>query len=92
MLTETIIWSELSPAEQAALLRRPALLDDQEISAQAAQIIAPVRRDGDVALVDFTAQFEGRELASLKVSGQEFADAEALRLRLGDTVATEPVQ
>ncbi len=77
MFTETKIWSELSPAEQAALLKRPALLDDQEISEQAAQIIAAVRRDGDVALVDFTTQFEGRELETLKVSGQEFVDAEA---------------
>ncbi len=77
MFTETIIWSELSLAEQAALLKRPALLDDQEISEQAAQIIAAVRRDGDVALVDFTTQFEGRKPETLKVSGEEFVDAEA---------------
>ncbi len=77
MFTEVKIWSQLSANEQAALLRRPALLDDREINGQASRIIAAVRRAGDAALVDFTKQFEGRELESLKVSKQEFMDAEA---------------
>ncbi len=80
MFAEINIWSELSPHEQAALLERPALLDDQSIKEQAAQIIAAVRRGGDVALFDFATQFEGCGLKSLKVSGQEFTDAESALL------------
>ncbi len=75
MFADITIWSELSPDEQVALLERPALLNDLTIREQASQIIATVRRDGDVALFDFARQFEGRDLDALKVSSQEFAAA-----------------
>ncbi|MCH8134541.1 MAG: histidinol dehydrogenase [Proteobacteria bacterium] len=71
------IWSELSSDEKLALLQRPANLDDQATREQASQIIATVRRRGDAALFDFSRQFEGRELNALKVSGEEFTDAES---------------
>jgi len=77
MFAETNIWSELSPNEQAELLQRPALLDDTEIRQQVAEIIATVRRDGDPALFKFAAQFEGRSLQSLRVTDEEFANAES---------------
>ncbi len=77
MFAEITIWSELLPDEQAALLKRPALLDDTEIRQQAAEIIAAVRHDGDTALFKFAAQFEGRSLQSLKVTEEEFANAES---------------
>jgi len=77
MFAEIDIWSELSPDEQAALLRRPALLDDTKIRQQAAKIIAAVRRDGDTALFKFAARFEGRSLRSLRVTEEEFANAES---------------
>jgi len=77
MFAETNIWSELSPNEQAALLQRPALLDDTEIRQQVAEIVATVRRDGDPALFQFAAQFEGRSLQSLRVTDEEFANAES---------------
>lgn len=77
MFGKSTIWSELSSAEQARLLARPAVLDDQKITEQSAQIIATVRRDGDAALFNFARQFEARDLHSLKVSSQEFASAEA---------------
>ncbi len=77
MFAEINIWSELSPDEQAALLERPALIDDREIKHQAAQIIAAVRRDGDTALFKFAARFEGRSLWSLRVTEEEFANAES---------------
>lgn len=77
MFADINIWSELSPDEQLALLERPALLNAQSTREQAARIIATVRRDGDPALFDFARQFEGRDLAALKVSQQEFADAES---------------
>ena len=71
MFGESTIWSELSSTEQARLLARPAVLDDQKITEQSAQIIATVRRDGDAALFNFARQFEARDLHSLKVSSQE---------------------
>ena len=77
MFAEPSIWSQLSSAEQAALLERPALLDDQSISEQAARIIAEVRRGGDRALFNFATKYEGRDLDSLRVSGQEFEKAES---------------
>ena len=77
MFAEINIWSELLPDEQAALLKRPALLNDTEIRQQAAKVIAAVRRDGDTALFKFAAQFEGRGLQSLRVTDKEFANAES---------------
>ena len=77
MFADIKIWSELSADERAALLQRPALVDDTNIRQQAARIIAAVRRDGDTALRGFAAQFEGRSVQSLKVTEQEFADAES---------------
>jgi histidinol dehydrogenase len=77
VFAEIKIWSELSPDEQGMLLGRPALLDDTDIRQQAAQIIAAVRRDGDTALFKFAARFEGRSLRSLRVTEEEFANAES---------------
>jgi len=76
MFADIKIWSKLSRNEQNALLERPALINDQTITRQASQIIATVRRDGDAALFDYAWEFEGRGLKELKVSEQEFADAE----------------
>lgn len=70
------IWSELSNDRKDALLQRPALLDDQSLKAQTSLIIDAVRQDGDAALFEFAKQFEGRGLDALKVSSQEFSDAE----------------
>jgi histidinol dehydrogenase len=70
-------WSSLSPDEQEALLQRPALVDNTQTREQAARIIAAVRRDGDAALFEFAAQLEGRSLQALRVTDQEFADAES---------------
>jgi histidinol dehydrogenase len=70
-------WSSLSPDEQEALLQRPALVDNTQTREQAARIIAAVRRDGDAALFEFAAQLEGRSLQALRVTDQEFTDAES---------------
>ncbi len=77
MFADIRIWSRLSRNERNALLERPALIDDQTITRQASQIIATVRRDGDAALFEYSWEFEGRRLDEVKVSEQEFADAES---------------
>lgn len=76
MYSDVVIWSSLSTDEQASLLERPALADHPEIERQAGEIIAAVRRLGDRALFDYARRFEGCDLDSLKVSGEEIANAE----------------
>lgn len=70
-------WSTLSTDEQAEILRRPALANDRQTKEQAARIISDVRRDGDTALLQFTAQFDGLNLQELRVTEQEFDNAES---------------
>jgi histidinol dehydrogenase len=77
MLEEIYNWSTLTTDEQAGILRRPALANDLQTREQAARIIAAVRRDGDAALLRFTAQFEDLNLQELRVTEQEYADAES---------------
>ncbi len=76
MFAEIHIWSELSPDRKAALLKRPALAGNTSVRNKVAQIIQAIRHDGDAAIFEFAAQFENRRLQSLKVTEQEFADAE----------------
>ncbi len=70
------IWSELTAEQQRKLLTRPALADDDRLRDAVADIIARVRRDGDAALFDLTAQLDGVELESLEVREAEFQRAE----------------
>jgi histidinol dehydrogenase len=77
MFAAITVWSDLSFEEKATRLERPILCDDKSVREKAAQIVAAVQRNGDTALLEFTRQFEGREPSALKVSSQEFADAEA---------------
>lgn len=69
-------WSNLSAEQQKALIERPALINDLKTQAQAADIIAQVRSNGDHALYDLTLKFEGRQLEQLRVSELEFESAE----------------
>jgi len=76
MLEEIYNWSTLSTVEQTDILRRPALANDSQTREQAARIIATVRHDGDAALFEFAERFEGLKLQELRVTEQEFNDAE----------------
>lgn len=77
MTTEIIVWNELSEAEQVQALSRPAIADSASLSSQVAAIIAQVKQDGDQALKDLTAKFDGVNLASLKVTAEQIASAKA---------------
>lgn len=77
MFTTINTWSDLSPDARATLLQRPALTDHVDISAEAANIIAAVRKFGDSALFDFAIQFDGCKLDQLKISEAEINVAEA---------------
>ncbi|HZW59691.1 MAG TPA: histidinol dehydrogenase, partial [Woeseiaceae bacterium] len=69
-------WAEAGQAQQRSLLERPAVRDDAGISRAVRQIIARVRADGDAALAQLTAELDGAELDTFRVSPAEFDAAE----------------
>ena len=77
MFTTINTWSDLSPDARATLLQRPALTAHADMNAEAANIIAAVRRFGDSALYDFAIQFDGCTLDQLRISEAEIYAAEA---------------
>jgi len=70
-------WQKLSASAQSAALTRPALGNDAELAERVAAIIEKVRAEGDNALRELTAKFDGVELDALEVGPEEFAAAEA---------------
>jgi histidinol dehydrogenase len=71
------VWKELSQAQRANVLRRPALADDKSVRDAVAAIIARVRRDGDRALRELALELERAKLAALEVTAAELDAAEA---------------
>ncbi len=70
----TLDWNQLSAAEQAAALRRPALAQSGR-EAQVADIIAKVREGGDAALLDLTRTLDRAERDCLELTDAEIAAA-----------------
>jgi histidinol dehydrogenase len=69
-------WKSLSASERHEALRRPAQRDAAQIAAAAQDIINTVRRDGDAAVLALTEKFDEVRLAAMRVTAQEFSDAE----------------
>ena len=69
------IWQDLTPMEQGALLRRPALAADERLRREVADILSQVRRDGDAALIRMAREFDSVEIPDLLVSPREFEEA-----------------
>jgi len=69
-------WKSLSAAQRDQALRRPAQRDAAAIQEAAQGIIDAVRRDGDAAVLALTEKFDEVRLASMRVTAQEFNDAE----------------
>jgi histidinol dehydrogenase len=70
-------WNQLTAAERSAVLQRPAVKANAEITAQAAAIIARVQAGGDAALRELAAELDRAPLNDLKVSDREAAEAGA---------------
>lgn len=70
-------WSDLSDEDRERVLRRPALVQNDDIKAQVRDILRKVRESGDSALLELTSRYDGAELEALMVSEAEFAQAEA---------------
>jgi histidinol dehydrogenase len=69
-------WKSLTASERDGALRRPAQRDAAAIKEAAQGIIDAVRREGDAAVLAMTEKFDEVRLDSLRVSQQEFSEAE----------------
>ena len=61
---QVINWQDASAAERSAALARPVQAVSARLQAQVRDIIDRVASQGDQALLDYTAQFDGVRLAS----------------------------
>lgn len=75
MSPEINIWNDLQSIEQDQLLERPALRDNATVIADVRVIIDSVRDKGDEALRELTLQFDNADIASARVTQDEFAAA-----------------
>lgn len=76
---DVIDWNAIDEAERAAILRRPAVMAGDRITAVVKDIIEAVRTRGDEALREFSARFDRTEVKSFRVSAEEI-DAAVARL------------
>ncbi|MCF6456586.1 histidinol dehydrogenase [Pseudoalteromonas sp. MMG024] len=72
------VWSQLSAAQQVALLARPAQQDQSALQARVQTIIDTVRENGDKALLDFNQQFDNNQSEQLIVPQSEIDNSPAL--------------
>ena len=72
---KTVVWDQLSQAEQSALLMRPAISNSAKIGDIVTDIIAQVRNEGDNALKALTAKFDKVETDCLRVTAAEIEAA-----------------
>jgi histidinol dehydrogenase len=71
----TLDWQTATPDAKRTALARPAADTRAEVFAQASEVIAAVRAEGDAAIRRFTQKFGGPALVDLRVSAQEFVEA-----------------
>ncbi|MCS3459019.1 histidinol dehydrogenase [Aeromonas sp. BIGb0445] len=76
---QTLIWNQLTPAQQAEALTRPALDDEANVGAVVTDIITAVKTRGDDALRELSKRFERAPREQLRVSEAEI-DAACARL------------
>ncbi|MEI4552106.1 histidinol dehydrogenase [Pseudoalteromonas spongiae] len=72
------VWSQLSAAQQKALLARPAQQDQSALQARVQTIIDTVKENGDKALLDFNQQFDNNQSEQLIVPQNEIDNSPAL--------------
>jgi histidinol dehydrogenase len=70
-------WNDLDGSTRASLLARPAQQDDAARSKQVSAILARIRAEGDSAVRDYTADFDGVELYEFRVGAAEIDAAVA---------------
>ncbi len=70
-----LTWATLDAAARRAALSRPAVTEQPDLGRRVAEIVARVRTDGDAALRELTARFDGVEIDELRVGADEFERA-----------------
>ncbi|WDE00904.1 histidinol dehydrogenase [Thalassomonas actiniarum] len=70
-----IIWKNLTAKQQQALLERPAIAENEQLSSQVAGILTQVKTQGDQALFSLTEKFDGIALSSLQVTPAQIDQA-----------------
>jgi histidinol dehydrogenase len=81
-------WNSLTAVQRREALDRPAQRDATRVTATARDIIERVRRDGDAAVMALTEELDGVRLEALRVTKQEFEEAER-ELTAAQTAAIE---
>lgn len=71
----TVVWQALSESQQDSVLERPAITEGANITATVSDVIAKVRNEGDAALKELTAKFDGVTPESIRVSSNEIEEA-----------------
>ncbi|GAM71885.1 histidinol dehydrogenase [Vibrio sp. JCM 19236] len=71
----TVTWQTLSDEQQNAVLQRPAIAEGANITAAVSAVVDKVKKDGDAALKELTAKFDGVELENIRVTSQEIDEA-----------------
>jgi len=77
---KTVVWADLSVAEQAQQLTRPAMADSAALGNTVADIIKAIRTQGDSALVELTQRFDKLEGNNITKTASDIEQATA---RLG---------
>ncbi|MDH3429028.1 MAG: histidinol dehydrogenase [Gammaproteobacteria bacterium] len=68
-------WNDLDDKGRRRLLGRPAMRSDSAASTTVAEILARVRREGDIAVRELTQQYDGVSTDALRVSERELSEA-----------------
>ncbi|MCX8962273.1 histidinol dehydrogenase [Erwinia psidii] len=78
-----IDWQKCTAQQQQSLLTRPAMTASENIARTVRDILAKVKTEGDEALRHYSATFDKTQVAALRVTEQQIAEATA---RLGDEI------
>ncbi|MEN9947042.1 MAG: histidinol dehydrogenase [Pseudomonadota bacterium] len=77
---QIVNWQNLDPIEQRRILSRTQLQDNHELSILVKTIIENVRQNGDSALYEYLAKYDGVKLNSLLVNQEEYATTTTLSM------------
>lgn len=83
---QIVIWQQLTKIEQEKILSRNSNADDQALGVTVKKIIEDVKNRGDLALLDYSRQFDGAELDSLKVTETEYQAGEKLSAKQKEAI------
>lgn len=72
---KTVVWQSLSESQQDSVLERPAIAEGANITAAVEDVIAKVRSEGDKALLELTAKFDGVTPDNIRVTEEEIEAA-----------------